>query len=78
MEFKYLSLPHGDLARKRPTAGAGGRTGQEGKGGKRKGEPLISSSGMKLHHLCFDLGRCHSERGGRGSEGWLEGGRTGR
>ena len=31
MEFNYLSLPCGDLARKRPTAGARGRTGREGK-----------------------------------------------
>lgn len=65
MEFNYLSLPRGDLARKRPTAGARGRTGQEG-GGKRKGEALISSSGKKLDHLRFDLERCHSEREGRG------------
>lgn len=41
MEFNYLSLPHGDLARKRPTAAAAvwGRTGQKGKarrgGGRR-------------------------------------------
>jgi len=38
MEFNYLSLPHGDLARKRPTAGVC-RTGQEGRakeGGREK------------------------------------------
>lgn len=39
MEFNYLSLPHGDLARKRPTAAAAvwGRTGQKGKA-RRGGE----------------------------------------
>ena len=37
MEFNYLSLPHGDLARKRPTAGAAreDRTGGEAEGGER-------------------------------------------
>lgn len=70
MEFNYLSLPCGDLARKRPTARARGRTRREGKRvegrGKRKGEALISSSGKKLDHLRFDLERCHSWREGRG------------
>lgn len=73
MEFNYLSLPHGDLARKRPTAAAAavcGRTGQKGKarrgGGERKGEVLISSCGKKLDHLRFDLEKCHSARKGTG------------
>lgn len=69
MEFNYLSLPHGDLARKRPTAAAAvwGRTGQKGKArGGRKGEVLISSCGKKLDHLRFDLEKCHSARKGTG------------
>lgn len=40
------------------------RTGGDGRV-EGRGRESHSSIGKKLDHLCFDLGRCQSERGGR-------------
>lgn len=49
MEFNYLSLPCGDLARKRPTARARGRTRREGK--RVEGRGKREEEGRGAHFL---------------------------
>lgn len=79
MEFNYLSLPHGDLARKRPTAAAAavwGRTGQKGKA--RRGGGGEIEEGRGAHFLLwqetgsppFWFGEMSFSEKGNRSEGW--------
>lgn len=59
MEFNYLSLPRGALARKRPSAGAQGRTVQEeraeGRGRERRSFPPVERKWITFFFLTGDV-----------------------